>query len=127
MPMGDLLKERTQLFTVVIEGPENGEYYIKMDGVDIYNPVDNTRRDKVAAWFIEDCHHPILSQTGRGYQRCHWTNSRNSGGTESLPFPVGEHACVPSKSSTPAETKSCASIIWGISIKSSRHTPWVYP
>ena len=35
----------------------NGEYIVKMEGVDIYNPVDNTvssaGADKVAAWFVD--------------------------------------------------------------------------
>ena len=50
--MGGLLKETpsTQLFTVFgmprtqLKETANGEYYIKMEGVDIYNPVDNTVR-----------------------------------------------------------------------------------
>jgi hypothetical protein len=40
-----------------LEGPDNGEYRVVMEGVDIYNPVDNsvtpTRADKVAAWFLD--------------------------------------------------------------------------
>ena len=48
--MGNLLKETpsTQLFTVfgmprtTLEEVANGEYVVKMEGVDIYNPVDNT-------------------------------------------------------------------------------------
>ena len=48
--MGDLLKETpsSQLFTVFgsprteIETTENGKYIVKMEGVDIYNPVENT-------------------------------------------------------------------------------------
>ena len=63
--MGDLLKETpsSQLFTVFgmprteLKETANGEYYIKMEGVDIYNPVDNTvssaGADKVAAWFVD--------------------------------------------------------------------------
>ena len=63
--MGDLLKETpsSQLFTVFgaprteIETTEDGEYIVKMEGVDIYNPVENTVSsaggDKVAAWFLD--------------------------------------------------------------------------
>ncbi|MGA2624229.1 MAG: site-specific DNA-methyltransferase [Bacteroidota bacterium] len=64
--MGDLLKETSssQLFTVFgsprtkLLGPnEEGEYTIEMEGVDVYNPVDNTilptNADKVAAWFLD--------------------------------------------------------------------------
>ena len=63
--MGDPLKKTpsTQLFTVFglprtqLEATADGEYTIKMEGVDIYNPVDNTvssaGADKVAAWFVD--------------------------------------------------------------------------
>ena len=64
--MAGLLKEQpgAQLFTVfgqprtLVDGPDgNGDYVVRMEGVDIYNPVDNTvtssRADKVAAWFLD--------------------------------------------------------------------------
>ena len=64
--MDGLLKERpgSQLFTVFgdprtkLDGPDaDGEYLVRMEGVDIYNPVDNsivsTGADKVAAWFLD--------------------------------------------------------------------------
>jgi len=64
--MAGLLKEQpgSQLFTVFgqprtrVEGPDGqGEYAVVMEGVDIYNPVDNsvtpTKADKVAAWFVD--------------------------------------------------------------------------
>ena len=63
--MDDLLKETptSQLFTVFglprteLKTVDNGEFIVKMEGVDIYNPVDNTVNsagaDKVAAWFID--------------------------------------------------------------------------
>lgn len=64
--MDGLLKEQpgSQLFTVFgqprtqLLGPDkDGEYTVLMEGVDIYNPVDNsitpTRADKVAAWFLD--------------------------------------------------------------------------
>ena len=63
--MNDLLKETpaSQLFTVFgaprtkIDPTEDGEYIVTMEGVDIYNPVDNRVTseggDRVAAWFID--------------------------------------------------------------------------
>jgi adenine-specific DNA-methyltransferase len=61
-----LYKEQpgSQLFTVFgqprtrLEGPDgDGQYVAHMDGVDIYNPVENTvtptSADKVAAWFLD--------------------------------------------------------------------------
>ena len=63
--MDDLLKKTStsQLFTVfglprtMLETNDDGEYVITMEGVDIYNPVDNTvssaGADKVAAWFVD--------------------------------------------------------------------------
>ena len=119
--MGDLLKETpsTQLFTVFgmprtkLEETADGEYYIKMEGVDIYNPVDNTvssaGADKVAAWFVD------ADYDGRTFcitqaffpDKSAWNKIERAlkgiidedqfekfSGTESLPFPAGEHACV---------------------------------
>lgn len=119
--MGDLLKETpsTQLFTVFgmprtkLEETANGEYHIKMEGVDIYNPVDNTVNsagaDKVAAWFVD------ADYDGRTFcitqaffpDKSAWNKIARAlkgvidedqfekfSGTESFPFPVGEHACV---------------------------------
>ena len=119
--MGDLLKETpsTQLFTVFgmprteLKETDNGEYYIKMEGVDIYNPVDNTVNsagaDQVAAWFID------ADYDGRTFcitqaffpDKSAWNKIARAlkgvidedqfekfSGTESLPFPAGEHACV---------------------------------
>ena len=64
--MGDLLKTTpgSQLFTVFgllrtkLIGPDrDGMYQVQMEGVDIYNPVENTLlptgADKVAAWFMD--------------------------------------------------------------------------
>ena len=83
--MGDLLKQTpsSQLFTVFgaprteIEMTEDGEYIIKMDGVDIYNPVENTVSsaggDRVAAWFLDSdydgrnlLHHPSVFPRRKG-------------------------------------------------------------
>lgn len=64
--MSGLLKEQpgSQLFTVFgqprtsVKGPNaQGDYVVRMEGVDIYNPIDNsiasTGADKVAAWFLD--------------------------------------------------------------------------
>jgi adenine-specific DNA-methyltransferase len=64
--MAGLLKEQPggQLFTVfgqprtsVSDPDDEGNYTVTMEGVDIYNPVDNsitpTGADKVAAWFLD--------------------------------------------------------------------------
>lgn len=63
--MGDLLKEapNSQIFTVfgnprtALRQTVDGLFEIEMQGVDIYNPVDNTilptSADKVAAWFLD--------------------------------------------------------------------------
>ena len=119
--MGDLLKETpsTQLFTVFgmprteLEGPENGEYYIKMEGVDIYNPVDNTvssaGADKVAAWFVDSDYDGRTFCITQAFfpDKSAWDKIARAlkgvidedqfekfSGTESLLFPVGKHACV---------------------------------
>ena len=119
--MGDLLKETpsSRLFTVFgmprtqLEETTDGEYYIKMEGVDIYNPVDNTvdsaGADKVAAWFVD------ANYDGRTFcitqaffpDKSAWNKIARAlkgvidedhfeqfSGTESFPFPVGKHACV---------------------------------
>ena len=63
--MGDLLKEtpNSQLFTVFgsprseLRTTADGLFIVEMQGVDIYNPVDNTilptNANKVAAWFLD--------------------------------------------------------------------------
>jgi adenine-specific DNA-methyltransferase len=63
--MTGLLKEtpNSQLFTVFgtprtrLERHDDGTFTVTMEGVDIYNPVENTiiptRADKVAAWFLD--------------------------------------------------------------------------
>ena len=119
--MGDLLKETpsTQLFTVFgmprteLKETADGEYFVKMEGVDIYNPVDNTVNsagaDKVAAWFVD------ADYDGRTFcitqaffpDKSAWNKIARAlkgvidedqfekfSGTASFPFPVGEHACV---------------------------------
>ncbi|MYC38427.1 MAG: site-specific DNA-methyltransferase [Chloroflexi bacterium] len=63
--MGGLLKDarNSQLFSVSglprtkLERQANGEYVIEMEGVDIYDPVDNTivsaSAENLAAWFVD--------------------------------------------------------------------------
>ena len=88
----------------------DGEFIVKMEGVDIYNPVENTVNsadaDKVAAWFIDS------DYDGRTFcitqpffpDKKAWNKIAKAlksviapeqfekfSGTESLPFPAGEH------------------------------------
>ena len=64
--MGELLKTQpgSQIFTVFaaprVTDPrrsDDGEYTVEMEGMDVYDPVDNevhpTSRDRVAAWFLD--------------------------------------------------------------------------
>ena len=116
--MGDLLKETpsSQLFTVFgaprteIEMTRDGEYIVKMEGVDIYNPVENTVSsaggDKVAAWFIDtdyDGRTFCITQAFFPDKKA-WDKIARAlksvidperfekfSGTESLPFPAGKH------------------------------------
>ena len=119
--MGDLLKETpsTQLFTVFgmprtkLEKTTDGEYFIKMEGVDIYNPVDNTVNsagaDKVAAWFVDSDYDGRTFCITQAFfpDKSAWNKIARAlrgvidedqfekfSGTESLPFSAGEHACV---------------------------------
>ena len=117
--MGDLLKEThsSRLFTVfglprtVLETTDDGEYIVKMEGVDIYDPVENktypANADRVAAWFLD------VDYDGRTFcitqaffpDKKAWDKIASAlkgvidterfekfSGTESLPFPAGEHA-----------------------------------
>ena len=116
--MGDLLKETpsSQLFTVFgaprteIEATADGEYIVKMEGVDIYNPVENTVSsaggDKVAAWFLDSDYDGRTFCITQAFfpDKKAWTKIARAlkgvidperfekfSGTESLPFPAGEH------------------------------------
>ena len=116
--MGDLLKETpsSQLFTVFgaprteIETTQNGEYIVKMEGVDIYNPVENTVSsaggDKVAAWFLDSDYDGRTFCITQAFfpDKKAWDKIARAlkgvidperfekfSGTESLPFPAGEH------------------------------------
>ena len=119
--MGGLLKETpsSQLFTVFglprteLKEADNGEYIVKMEGVDIYNPVDNTvssaGADKVAAWFVDSDYDGRTFCITQAFfpDKSAWNkiaralkgvidadNFEKFSGTESFPFPAGEHACV---------------------------------
>ena len=116
--MGDLLKETpsSQLFTVFgaprteIEMMADGEYIVKMEGVDIYNPVENTVSsaggDKVAAWFLDSDYDGRTFCITQAFfpDKKAWDKIARAlkgvidperfekfSGTESLPFPAGEH------------------------------------
>ena len=116
--MGGLLKETpsSQLFTVfgmprtALKQTDNGGYIVKMEGVDIYNPVDNTvssaGADKVAAWFVDadyDGRTFCITQAFFPDKKA-WDKIARAlkgvidedqfekfSGTESFPFPAGEH------------------------------------
>ncbi len=119
--MGDLLKETpsSQLFTVfgaprtAIEMIGNGEYIVKMEGVDIYNPVENTVSsaggDKVAAWFLDSDYDGRTFCITQAFfpDKKAWDKIARAlkgvidpehfekfSGTESFPFPAGEHRSV---------------------------------
>jgi adenine-specific DNA-methyltransferase len=119
--MNDLLKNphTSELFTVFglprteLEPTEDGEYIIKMEGVDIYNPVDNTVSsaggDKVAAWFIDSDYDDRTFCITQAFfpDKKAWEKIARAlkgiidperfeqfSGTESFPFPVGKHARV---------------------------------
>ena len=123
--MDDLLKNTasSQLFTVfglprttLVETKNtdgNVEYAIEMEGVDIYNPVDNTvssaGADKVAAWFVDSDYDGRTFCITQAFfpDKNAWNKIARDlkgvidaesfeifSGTESLPFPAGKHACV---------------------------------
>ena len=123
--MDDLLKNTasSQLFTVfglprttLVEKKDtdgNVEYAIEMEGVDIYNPVDNTvssaGADKVAAWFVDSDYDGRTFCITQAFfpDKNAWNKIARDlkgvidaesfemfSGTESLPFPAGKHACV---------------------------------
>ncbi len=116
--MGGLLKETptSQLFTVFgeprtrLERAEDGEYIVVMEGVDVYNPVDNMvtseGSDRVAAWFIDSDYDGRTFCITQAFfpDKKAWSKIaralkgvideerfENFSGTTSLPFPAGEH------------------------------------
>ena len=116
--MGGLLKETptSQLFTVFgeprtkVEMSEDDEYIVTMEGVDVYNPVDNMVTseggDRVAAWFIDSDYDGRTFCITQAFfpDKKAWSKIaralkgvidperfENFSGTTSLPFPAGEH------------------------------------
>ncbi len=120
--MEGLLKEQagSQLFSVFglprtrMEGPNaDGEFVVEMEGVDIYNPLDNTIRDtkadKVAAWFLDGDYDGRCFCITQAFfpDKSAWEKLSKAltgvvdaerfealSGTRSLPFPAGKHNCV---------------------------------
>jgi adenine-specific DNA-methyltransferase len=120
--MAGLLKEQpgSQLFTVFgqprtkVEGPNrDGEYVVTIEGVDIYNPVDNsitpTNASKVAAWFIDGDYDGRTFCITQAFfpDKDAWNKLSKAlddvvdperfaalSGTVSLPFPAGKHKAV---------------------------------
>lgn len=115
--MGDLLKEtpNSQLFTVFglprtrLREAEDGLFTIEMEGVDIYNPVDNTilptSADKIAAWFLDTDYDGQTFCITQAFfpDKSAWDKLARAlkgvideerfaalSGTVSLPFPAGE-------------------------------------
>jgi adenine-specific DNA-methyltransferase len=120
--MAGLLKEQpgSQLFSVFgqprtrLDGPDaQGEYTVTMEGVDIYNPVNNTvtptKSDKVAAWFVDGDYDGRTFCITQAFfpDKSAWEKLSKAlngvvdaerfdalSGTKSLPFPAGKHSCV---------------------------------
>jgi adenine-specific DNA-methyltransferase len=119
--MNGLLKEQpgSQLFTVFgrprtnLDGPDgDGMYRLKMEGVDIYDPVTNAIVDtgaaKVAAWFIDGDYDGRTFCITQAFfpDRSAWDKLSKAldgvadperfdafSGTVSLPFPAGKYKC----------------------------------
>jgi len=116
--MGNLLKETpgSQLFTVFgsprtrLISKEDGEFIVEMEGVDIYDPVNNTilptRADKVAAWFLDTDYDGRTFCITQAFlpDKTAWGKIARAlkgildedrfaalNGTVSLPFPAGQH------------------------------------
>ena len=116
--MRGLLKETptSQLFTVFGEPrtklgtTDDGEYIVTMEGVDVYNPVDNmvtsAGADKVAAWFIDSDYDGRTFCITQAFfpDKKAWSKIaralkgvidperfENFSSATSLPFPAGEH------------------------------------
>ena len=116
--MGDLLKDTpgSQLFTVFglprvkLCPVGKGEWSVEMEGVDIYDPVNNTitptRADKVAAWFLDSdydgrtfCITQAFFPDSKAWDKIAKALKSSVdpeqfaafSGTKSLPFPAGEN------------------------------------
>lgn len=119
--MNGLLKNKasSQLFTVFglprsrVERVNGNEWRVVMEGVDIYDPLTGevvpTRQDKVAAWFVDSDYDGRTFCITQAFfpDRDAWEKLEKAldgivpaeafealSGTESLPFPKGEHATV---------------------------------
>lgn len=120
--MEGLIKETpgSQLFAVFgrprtfLKGPtKDGTYTVRMEGVDIYDPVSNTvdanRSDKVAAWFVDTDYDGRTFCITQAFfpDRSAWAKLARAlkgavdeaaftslSGTVSLPFPPGNHKTV---------------------------------
>jgi adenine-specific DNA-methyltransferase len=122
--MNGLLKEQpgSQFFTVfgepitTIAGPDaSAQYIVTMEGVVIYNPVDNSiskaDAEKVAAWFLDGdydgrtfCITQAFFPDKSAWEKLSKALNGPGGvidaerfealsGTKSLPFPAGKHKC----------------------------------
>jgi adenine-specific DNA-methyltransferase len=116
--MGDLLKDtpNSQIFTVFgtprteLRPAKDGMFEIEMQGVDVYNPVDNTilptNADKVAAWFLDTDYDGRTFCITQAFfpDKSAWEKLARAlkgtvdderfealSGKVSLPFPVGKH------------------------------------
>ena len=120
--MNGLLKEQpgSQLFTVfgrprtAVKGPDgDGMYTVEMEGVDVYDPVNNTIVDtgaaKVAAWFVDGDYDGRTFCITQAFfpDRSAWEKLSKAlasvvdperfelfSGTVSLPFAAGKHKSV---------------------------------
>ena len=120
--MNGLLKEQpgSQLFTVfgrprtTVKGPDaDAMYTVEMEGVDVYDPVNNTVVDtgaaKVAAWFVDGDYDGRTFCITQAFfpDRTAWEKLSKAlagvmdpqrfelfSGTISLPFPAGKHRAV---------------------------------
>lgn len=116
--MGGLLKDtpNSQIFTVFgtprteLRAARDDQWEIEMQGVDIYNPVDNTllptNADKVAAWFLDTDYDGRTFCITQAFfpDKSAWEKLAKAlkgtvddgrfealSGTVSLPFPAGKH------------------------------------
>jgi len=116
--MGDLLKDSptSQIFTVFgsprteLKKLGDGQFQIEMQGVDIYDPVNNvllpTNVDKVAAWFIDTDYDGKTFCITQAFfpDKSAWDKIARAlkgitdkeqfeklSGTVSLPFPIGKN------------------------------------
>jgi adenine-specific DNA-methyltransferase len=116
--MGDLLKDTagSQLFSVFglprvkLSKQKEGQFFVEMQGVDIYNPVENTvvstDAERVAAWFLDSdydgrtfCITQAFFPDKKAWEKLakalegHVDGSRFAAfsGTVSLAFPAGQH------------------------------------